>query len=307
MWTREKDDTVVDQDGRMICFSLERFVRDICLGDCCFICGAQPGQVDFNDEHVIPRWILRRYGLFDRTINLPNGTSLRYDRYTVPCCEACNSLMGRQIEEPMRQIIEGGYDAVTAFQKKNGILHFYVWVGLIFLKTHLKDRKLAAHLDRRKGSAAISDELKYNWAGLHYLHTLLRCFVTGAGIHSSALGSFVTIRVQPDSSGISFDYGDLFQFQTMMIRLDDFAFLAVFNDGGCAQLFLKQKLERVTGPVSDIQLRELNAELAFLNAHLKNHPVLESSFDLNQEDHVITSTRVAPELVDDLNYNCAAS
>jgi len=104
--------TVIDQNGKVIYFGLERFVRDLCLGDCCFVCGARPGNVPFNDEHVIPRWILRRYNLFDRMINLPNGTSLRYDRYTVPCCEACNTLIGRMIEEPIRQIVEGGFDSV---------------------------------------------------------------------------------------------------------------------------------------------------------------------------------------------------
>ncbi len=45
----------------------------ICLGRCCFICGAQPGSKVFNDEHVIPEWVLRKFNLFNRTITLPNG------------------------------------------------------------------------------------------------------------------------------------------------------------------------------------------------------------------------------------------
>jgi hypothetical protein len=90
MWTRQADDTVIDEDGKVVYFGLERFVRDICLGDCCFVCGAQPGTVPFNDEHVIPKWLLRRYDLFKSKINLPNGTTPRYDRYTVPCCDVPN-------------------------------------------------------------------------------------------------------------------------------------------------------------------------------------------------------------------------
>jgi hypothetical protein len=104
------------------------------------------------------------------------------------------------------------------------------------------------------------------------------------------LGSFVTIRVQPDPSGTEFDFGDLYAGQSAMLRLGNFAFLAAFNDGGCAQLFLKQKLERITGPVSDVQLRELATDLAFLNIHLKEHPILQSSFDLKGERHVIAGT-----------------
>jgi hypothetical protein len=53
-------------------------------------------------------------------------------------------------------------------------------------------------IDVRKGNTPIAEELQYNWHGLHYLHTLVRCFATGAGIHASALGSFLAIRVQDE-------------------------------------------------------------------------------------------------------------
>jgi hypothetical protein len=46
----------------------ERFIEDICLGDCCFICGAKPDEKPFNNEHILPDWVLRRYDLFARTI-----------------------------------------------------------------------------------------------------------------------------------------------------------------------------------------------------------------------------------------------
>jgi hypothetical protein len=297
MWTRDQDGSVLDAEGKLVYFSLERFVRDVCLGNSCFVCGADPAAVPFNNEHVLPEWLLRRYGLFALSVTLPNGNSVRYDRYTVPCCSVCNSLMGRVIEQPMRELIEGGFDAVRAYQEKHGILKFYVWMGLIFLKTHLKDRKLRAHLDMRKGTAAIADELKYDWAGLHYLHTLVRCFVTGAEIHTSALGSFVAIRVQSATGEQAFDFGDLYDAQSIMLRLGDFAFLAAFNDSGGSAQFLKQKLERITGPVSSIQLRELAAELAFLNVHLKEHPELASGFDLGAERHRIMGKPVWPELI----------
>jgi hypothetical protein len=205
--------------------------------------------------------------------------------------------MGREIEEPVRALVEGGFVAVQAHQEQHGVLLFYVWMGLIFLKTHLKDRKLRAHLDARKGVAPIAEELKYDWGGLHYLHTLVRCFATGAAIHPSALGSFVAIRVKEEGSRSAFDFGDLYQAQSVMLRMGAFAFLAAFNDGGAATLFLKQKLERITGPVSGMQLRELAAELAFLNAHLKEHTELRSSFDLKGERHGIDGKPVWPELV----------
>jgi hypothetical protein len=51
---------------------------DICDGNACFICGAAPGSKKFNNEHVIPRWDLKRYDLFAKEITLPNGSLQRY-------------------------------------------------------------------------------------------------------------------------------------------------------------------------------------------------------------------------------------
>jgi hypothetical protein len=132
--------------------------------------------------------------------------------------------------------------------------------------------------------------------GVVCTHTLVRCFATGAGICPDALGSFFIIKVREDVSGQAFDYGDLYQAQSAMLRLGDVAFIVCFNDGGNAGLFLKQKLERITGAISDIQLRELATELAFLNEHLKDHPNFESHFDLQLERHEMKGTFVQPEL-----------
>jgi hypothetical protein len=49
MWTKTHDGSIVDTSGRVIYFSTERFVNDICLGDCCFICGAKPSE---NDDAI---------------------------------------------------------------------------------------------------------------------------------------------------------------------------------------------------------------------------------------------------------------
>ena len=135
-----EDGSIIDRAGKVIFFSAQRFVDDICLGNCCFICGARPEEKPFNDEHILPEWLLRRYDLFTKTITLPNDRMVRYDRYTVPCCADCNSLMGRLIEEPVSQVVQAGTDAVIEYIKKDGGLKMFIWTGLIFLKIHLKDR-----------------------------------------------------------------------------------------------------------------------------------------------------------------------
>lgn len=43
------DGSIIDSKGKVIFFSTERFINDICLGDCCFICGAKPSEQEFNE------------------------------------------------------------------------------------------------------------------------------------------------------------------------------------------------------------------------------------------------------------------
>ncbi|WP_141734376.1 HNH endonuclease [Oligoflexus tunisiensis] len=135
---RTKDKSVIDSNGRIIFFSIERFMKDIVEGSCCFVCGASPDSKVFNDEHVLPNWILKKYELHDKYITLTNQTKLKYGSYVIPCCKDCNTDMGRMIEEPIRNILLKGYDEVVKHIEKNGIMLFYVWMALIFTKTHLK-------------------------------------------------------------------------------------------------------------------------------------------------------------------------
>ena len=130
-WHKTSDGSFLDHSGKVLFFSKDRFVNDICLGRCCFICGAQPGSKVFNDEHVIPEWVLRKFNLFNRAITLPNGGTVKYGRFKVPCCQDCNSLMGRQIEERISKVVNAGPEAVQKHIAEGNGLEFFVWLGLI--------------------------------------------------------------------------------------------------------------------------------------------------------------------------------
>jgi hypothetical protein len=58
--------------------------------------------------------------------------------------------------------------------------------------------------------------------------------------------------------------------------------------------YFMQKLRKVTGPLSSLQLREVMVELAYLNIHLKNRPTFRSDIDPITHTYRIMATR--PEL-----------
>lgn len=62
--------------------------------DTCFVCG------DFadSDEHIIPKWIQRRYDLWNQKIRLPNDTTIAYRQLKIPCCKDCNNNVLSRLE-----------------------------------------------------------------------------------------------------------------------------------------------------------------------------------------------------------------
>ena len=289
MWKKTSDGSIIDESGRVIYFSAKRFVSDICLGQCCFICGISPSETEFNDEHVLPKWLLRRFDLYSSEVKLPNKFGFRYDRFKVKCCRDCNSMMGDLIEKPVSEVVSGGQKAIYDHLEKEGSLIFLVWMGLMFLKLHLKDRDFRLHPDTRKEGGTISD--LHFWNELHHIHCIVRCFYNNCHIEEEAVGSFLCMPVRRESSPDDFDFIDLSQPQTMMLRLGDIGLLAVFNDSGGALSSYESRLSRITGAVSEFQLREIMVDLAFLNQHIKSRPEFCSELDMVSERYRIVAKR----------------
>jgi hypothetical protein len=292
--TKTEDGSFVDENGRVLFFGFERFVRDIVNGACCFICGAKPGSKPFNDEHVIPQWVLTKCGIGGQRITLPNDATIMYDQYRVPCCADCNALMGDQIESRVSKLFNLGHDALCDHLVREGTLEPFVWMALIFLKTHLKDREFRFELDRRKPSGTIAEE--FDWAEFHHVHTVARCFYSGCRLDPGVTGSLLILPFHAANDSGVFDYGDLHFFQTAMIRLGDTALIAVFNDAMGASNLFNETLARIEGPVSEVQVREIMVRLAFLNFRIKERPVFW--FEVNGETNEYRLRAKHPDVVE---------
>jgi hypothetical protein len=198
VFSKAEDGSVLDADGRVVLFGVERFVADIGEGECCFICGARPGTKVFNNEHVIPDWVLAKHQLHSSRISLPNDEDLAYGRYTIPCCQECNSRIAQVYERPIAELISAGYGAVRDHLLRHGPQLFFTWLALIFIKTHLKDKRLRTFLDRRRGGEMIAES--YSWEDLYHVHCIARSFYTGARLDSTAIGSLAVLAAHGGNS-----------------------------------------------------------------------------------------------------------
>lgn len=170
-----------------------------------------------------------------------------------------------------------GFAAVARYLKKNGPMLFFLWQCLIFLKTHLKDKSLTLHRDRRRGNEMIGEI--YEWKVLHHIHCVARSIYTGAKLTTEILGSFLLLPGQVHEHIEAFDYGDLFPAASSLIRLDDICFIAILNDANAALCSFHSQLQKIEAALSPIQIREVFAHMSYINLKLKNRPQFFSEFD----------------------------
>lgn len=282
---RLQDDSIESQDGRIVLYSLPRFLREIAKGDSCFICGAKPGTKVFDSEHVIPNWVLRNRGLHSGKISLPNNASFMYGRYTIPCCKDCNAKMATIFEDPVSDAFSKGWSGVTDLIAKDGGRLLWRWMALIFLKAHLKHRELRWHLNRNEDNLRIADT--YDLTDLFHIHCIVRSFHTGAVLGDRVYGSILVCPACNVEVGEAFDFSDFFPSASIMMRIGEVIVLAVLNDSGVVNGAMLDQITQITGPLTMLQARELHARFSHWNLSIEPRPQYASNIDFGTGEYFI--------------------
>lgn len=285
--TSGNNKTLINTNGEIIFFGLNHFLKDIAKGECCFICGANPNDKEFNDEHIIPDWILRKFKLHKEFITLPNGTKFQYDKYKVPCCKECNSVLGDTYEKPVSELLNKSYEDLVKDLEKDPEIYrlLFRWLCLIFLKTHLKDKSLLAERDRRKDAGFLADN--YYWEDMHHIHCITRSHYTKAKIDHNVYGSTYIIPAAAIDRFGGFDFIDSQTGKTIMIQIGEIALISTLNDSCSASTIFMERMSKIKFPVSPFQLREIVAHLNFINLSLKEKPTYKSSITNKGEYRII--------------------
>lgn len=270
------DGTVRDINGNIVFFSFERFKEDICKNGHCFVCGASDSS-RFNDEHVIPDWVLRLCGLHNERLTLPNGARIKYGRYKIQCCAECNRLLGDTFEVPARNILSRGYDELMRVMTEDEAKLLRVWLCLVFLKVHLRDFRNRASLDQREDAGVIGDY--FDLSELHHVHAVARAMAAGVQIDNDVFGSLVMLQASSVMTKGEFDYCDYLPGQGILLRIKDIALIYIINDCGAIPGMLEDQLSEVPCPASEIVSREVLARYLAANLHITNRPVFRTEVD----------------------------
>lgn len=280
-------DIIINKEGKIIFFGRQAFIDNIVKDNCCFICGSKPESTEFNDEHVIPDWILRRFDLYNKKITLINNTEFLYAQYKIPCCSKCNSDLGEIYEEPISKLLNKTYNEVVNELKQNpNIAHLiFKWLSLIFIKTHLKDKSLLYERDKRFAKGFIADN--YSWEEMHHIHCIARSHYTGAEIDYNVYGTLFILPSIKVGGLEKFDYVDSHTGKGILLQLGEISIISVLNDSCAGYSFFRERLEKINAPLSPFQLREVVAHLNFINLNLKERPVYYSDIKSSGKYRII--------------------
>lgn len=268
--------TKINSQGKILFFNYDDFINKIVRKNNCFICGATKNMKPFNDEHVIPDWILRKFKMHTKSITLPNGTTLKYGHYKIPCCQECNSELGKTYEIPISELLSHSYAEICNRLEEDPklIQLLFKWLSLIFIKTHLKDTLLLQDRDVRNDSGMIGDG--HYWSDIHHIHCIARSHYTNAIISVEVFGTICILPVMMSEDLEKFDFVDSQAGKAIMIHINDFCIIVVLNDSCASYHLFSEFINMINAPLSPFQIREIVAHFNYINLNLKYRPIFKS-------------------------------
>lgn len=272
---------IINANGKVIYYPLDNFSKEIVRTDSCFICGVlrESGDKKFNDEHIIPKWLLRRFNLFNEKIRLPNNELVKYSSRTLPCCVECNNDLAKVYETPLGNILKPEYRDFMASVTQDDEKLIFKWLSLIFIKNHLKGKERRFELDRRIESPTIADT--FDWGPMHHIWCVARSHYSQASIGELVYGTMIAIPVVEEGDSCSFDYMDSHSARVIAVKVGDYAIVAILDDAKFFSSVYEDFIDKIKGKqLSFIQLAEVVARMEAVNININNRPFFKSFIDM---------------------------
>jgi len=222
----------------------------------CFVCGCRLGNKNRADEHVIPKWIQKRYKLANQQLHLLNRTTIPYRQLTIPCCFRCNNKHLQPLEKRMSLAVTKGATAVRAM----GQHELFLWLGKMFYG--LLYRELFLPWDRAGNTnAKITSKALLKQYEMH--HLFLQSVRVPMRFMDFCPASILIVSTQePDDVRLGWDFRDELNTMCIACRMGTVGLVAVLQDGGAGMsLFPLMKLQR--RKLHPIQFTEVIAKVTY--------------------------------------------
>jgi len=223
----------------------------------CFLCARSFENLGASSEHVFPKWLQKRFDLWDQQLYLLNRTIIPYRYLTVPCCVECNTYRLQPIETTVSEAVAKGYQALRNLDRKT----LFLWLGKIFYGILYKELFLL--LDRKTGSGITiaTPELLREYETHLILLQQAREKVEFVGENPGSI--FVFPTQMPEQVSLQWDICDNVDTMFIAIRMGEVGMIGVLADGGAQMIYEDDYKDIMKVPLHPIQFRELCAQFSY--------------------------------------------
>lgn len=262
----------------------------------CFLCGELLTKNSRTEEHVYPRWLQRKYNLWNQKLRLLNKTLISYKELKIPCCKHCNAHLGEAIEKPIENAVSIGYDALINLDKQI----VFQWLcklsyGVLYKEMNLRMNRA----NPSSGTILAAEDLKEETTLLLFLRAIL----TGAAFDGCKPYSLIIFRIY-DFENVPFWLFDSPMIHAFFVRMGDIGIIANLMDNGVSeQVFMKDsQMSFLTNqPLHPVQFNEICAKY---NYKLHLMPVKTCyMFDLDDKGKPVQVLGIATTIGDEGEWN----
>ncbi len=250
--------------------------------DRCFLCGEFLDEQNYSEEHIFPKWLQKRFDLWNKELVLLNETTIKYKNLKIPCCFNCNNIMGSNIEKLIEQGVSAGYDEFIKLDKKI----IFQWLNKISYGMLFKELSLKAKLNDPSSDTIYKDE----YLKEHKMqHLFLRSIISNTVFINNPCSILIfKIDDYHQESYWAFDNPFL---KTFFIRMNDVGIISHLMDNGYGEgffMYLADMRELLSKTLHPIQFEELCAKFLYKSSLFYREPFYSTLFDDNNPHTIIS-------------------
>jgi hypothetical protein len=259
--------------------------------DHCFLCGRILDEHNRTDEHVIPKWLQSKFTLWSKKLTLLNGSTIPYRQLLIPCCSSCNNESLAQLEAEISNLLLQPFRRLSIGEEHK----LFQWCSKLLYG--LLHREMSLQLNRgvRSQGKIVRRQFLEDLTTFHHFMTSIICPMRFEGFVPYSL--FVAETLVFSNAEKNFDYFDFIELGPaddpilalcLVIRVEQFGIICIFQDNGYQRRFCQGQLDRFTGiPLHPIQFLELACTAACRQSLLSFSPRYHSIASTDPRDEIV--------------------
>lgn len=243
------------------------------FGDRCVMCREVLDDNTKTAEHVFPKWLQNRFGLWNAKITLPNKSQTPYRQFTVPCCKECNGGLMSEAEKLIQQATENGFEEFIKLDEEIIVW----WLLKIYYSKLVKELSYKENVRDPHSPMMVSEPQLFQYKNIYlYMCNLLK----GINYNKPKPYELYIFRTQGNNK---FDYLDDISRHIVYMQMNDILIVCSFDSFSLFAIQYKKELQELNKfeYVQPIQALELFAKILYFKTHYKFNTQHETQINPN--------------------------